>query len=242
MKRKRDAEERYRKNDTKPVSIETADGEIIYSNPEEYMQDIRAGENVSINVVGNSKVINADVGVKSVKVFGQEEITGDVILKAGSNINLSQNTESKEITISASGLGGGGGGGIAKLPIPFASSEFSDSFRVGYAFDNDLSTFWSATGAIGQFIGINFRTDVLVSKISIVDTRVRLKDFVFEGSMDSVNYDELLSATHPQVATKVEYDIPTAVGYIYFRVRCTSALYTGSNMTIDELEMEYQVL
>jgi len=129
-----------------------------------------------------------------------------------------------------------------EIPNPFASSEFSSTYPVKNAFDNSMSSIWSASGSIGQFIGIDFKKAVNVKKLYLLDNQNRLKDFVFEGSQDNTVYTPILTAIRPQVITEVSFDIVSSIYYRYYRVRCSGTLYTGSNFGMANLRMGYETV
>ena len=132
-----------------------------------------------------------------------------------------------------------GGSVMSSFPIPFASSEYAEGYRALYAVDDNASNFWSASGNVGQYIGIDFKVPALVSKLFLRDANNRLKDFIFEGANTLPNYSTILNTTLVQNTTEQQFVVPEPAFYRYYRVRCTGPLYTGSNMMMSDIRMEY---
>jgi hypothetical protein len=83
------------------------------------------------------------VRVTSIKKSGEEDLTGNVTLKAGDNVSLAQNNETKEITIAATG--GGGGGGIevvTELPSSPSNGQTVFLYNQNYQY---LATYYEPT-------------------------------------------------------------------------------------------------
>lgn len=128
---------------------------------------------------------------------------------------------------------------ISSIPCVFASSEFSTSYVATNAIDNVLTNAWSAIGAVGQFIGIDFKMPTKILNLYLEDRNNRLRNFVLEGSDNGSNYTIVLTATRAQNTSMQSFAVPSHDGYRFFRVRCTGSLYIGSNFMMTNLNMDY---
>lgn len=179
-------------------------------------------------------------------------IASEITKLNNQRIALANNLTTKGVTASSSetlaqlvpkvlDIPTGGGGSVAydEILCPIWSSYYSDGYWPTNVFDASTANYWSARGVIGQWIGIDFKKKATVNALYLTDANNRLKDFVFEGSDDGTTYTAILTTTRPNVTTETTHAISPSVSYRYFRVRCSGALYTGSNFTLTNMRMSY---
>ena len=141
-------------------------------------------------------------------------------------------------------VGGGGVGYTDDLTSGLSyisTSDFSSAYAKHMAFDDSTSSSWSATGTVGQAVGVDFGLGKKISKLRIM-TNGRLRNFDLEGSNDNSTWAIVYSGTQLSNSNWQEYVFENFVGYRYYRVKCTGPLYTGSNVMITEIEMMESLL
>ena len=122
----------------------------------------------------------------------------------------------------------------------FSSSDFSSAYDSLKAFDKDENTYWAANGNVGQFLGVKLNIAYPSTLLQILDKANRLQAFVFEGSNDGSNYVEIISATRPIGTDWKDFEHSNTTPYLYYRIRCSGSLYSGSNVTISEVRIFYR--
>lgn len=106
IKQKSDQQWRIMANEQSQSTKETPSGTVYLNDPTEYTQTIAAGKNITISVAGNTKTINAVMG-----------------LLAGSNISISEPDANGKVTIT---------GTIAGKGISIADFTGKDGFVLSY--------------------------------------------------------------------------------------------------------------
>lgn len=119
-----------------------------------------------------------------------------------------------------------------------AHSVFSSSYPLAAAFDGITNhDGWSASGTIGRWIGLDFNNNPkIISKFRAFSYQMRFRGFIFEASNNSSDWVILTTGELNNSRTWDEFDFENDIAYRYYRLRCTS-VYTGSNVSLSELEM-----
>lgn len=166
--------------------------------------------------------------------------------------NLAVNLTTKGVTASSSETlaqlvpkvlditsGGGGAETLNYTPTVISSSTYSTSYRDVFVLEPGTSFYWSASGYVDQWIGVDFKRPVVVKGFELRDYGNRLQDFVLEGSADNSTFTIVHAATRPSTTNLLAYAIDNAEAYQYYRIRCAGPLYSGSNMTMYNLGFSY---
>lgn len=148
---------------------------------------------------------------------------------------------SEGINLDTGGAGGGYTDDLTGGLTYISTSDFSSSYANHMAFDNSIASSWSASGTVGQAVGVDFGTSRKISKLRIM-TNGRLKNFDLEGSNDNSTWTVIYSGIQLSNSNWQEYIFENSMGYRFYRVKCTGSLYTGSNVMITEIEMMESLL
>lgn len=119
----------------------------------------------------------------------------------------------------------------------FASSEFSINYTAAMAFDDNLNKYWSASGYVNQFVGVDLGEQRIVNKMTIMCNPSRMIAFKLQGSNNTSSWHDVYSGLRENNTDVQVFAFSNTVPYRYYRVLNTGNLFTGSNLTISEIEL-----
>jgi len=131
---------------------------------------------------------------------------------------------------------GDGYSDVTAIGTQVASNYFGAGYEIANAFDKNETTRWYATGTVDRWIGLDFTSKKNIRKFRAYINDGRFKGFVFEASNDNATWTPLLTGDFPSTTQWNECTFTNENTYRYYRLRCTS-VYTGSNVSVAELEM-----
>lgn len=130
LKKKTDAQLRLLEQDAAPIVRESNTGENFIADPNEYSQQLLAGKNITITTAGNTKTINAVMG-----------------LLAGDNITISAPDEDGKVTIT----GTVSDGSINGKDVSIADYTGKDGYVLSYDETNDQFVLTEASGGGSEY-------------------------------------------------------------------------------------------
>lgn len=129
------------------------------------------------------------------------------------------------------------------------SSGYYGAYLPYYVFDRneEEAKSWFVSSNVGRpaeghWVKYKFITPQKVSKIAVKAMLIRagqysVKQFVFQGSNDDINFDNLIMSSHPNSNEKVEYKFNNDKEYLYYKFVVIESHGNTYEAGLNELEM-----
>ena len=122
--------------------------------------------------------------------------------------------------------------------VYIASSEFSvPEYQKAYAFDNNETNVWYATGYSNQWVGVDFGVGISYAVSRIRFRSARINAFSIDASNNGSTWTTIHTNNRANNSNWQTFDFANTTAYRYWRIQCTGALYSGSNVDVIEAEM-----
>jgi hypothetical protein len=119
-----------------------------------------------------------------------------------------------------------------------ASSVFGGGYEASNVYDGNASTLWYANG-VEAYLLTELNSALIVNTVRLLCADGRARLFSVNGSNDNSTWVTLGSYTRAGNTIWQEFNVANQTAYKFYRITFTGSLYSGSNVSITELELIY---